>query len=115
MYVPKEVAEAMAEIFDDPETGLSEQALRQLMKEAFLLEMERKRQMGEAMLSGKVVPLAIHRQDGAPNRDCCLHDPSAPSLSRPESNEPKRIHRGHTPENRHPPLEVDSEKGEMAE
>jgi hypothetical protein len=49
--VPKEVAEAMAEIFDDPETGLSEQALRQLMKEAFLLdEMERKRQMGEAML-----------------------------------------------------------------
>jgi hypothetical protein len=63
MYVPKEVAEAMAEIFDDPETGLSEQALRQLMKEAFLLEMERKRQMGEAMLSGKVVPLAIHRQD----------------------------------------------------
>jgi hypothetical protein len=36
------------------ETGLSEQALRQLMKEAFLLEMERKRQMGEAMLSGKV-------------------------------------------------------------
>jgi hypothetical protein len=86
------------------------------MKEAFLLEMERKRQMGEAMLSGKVVPLAIHRQDGAPNRDCCLHDPSAPSLiSRPESNEPKRIHRGHTPENRHPPLEVDSEKGEMAE
>jgi hypothetical protein len=81
MYVPKEVAEAMAEIFDDPnweggmdattiamcdledriasETGLSEQALRQLMKEAFLLEMERKRQMGEAMLSGKVVPLAI--------------------------------------------------------
>ena len=38
------------------ETGLSEQALRQLMKEAFLLEMERKRQIGEAMLSGKVVP-----------------------------------------------------------
>jgi hypothetical protein len=33
------------------------------MKEAFLLEMERKRQMGEAMLSGKVVPLAIHRQN----------------------------------------------------
>jgi hypothetical protein len=45
------------------ETGLSEQALRQLMKEAFLLEMERKRQLGEAMLSGKAVPLAIHRQD----------------------------------------------------
>ena len=66
MYVPKEVVEAMAEIFDDPswegdmdattiamsdledriasETGLSEQA-----------------QTGEAMLSGKVAPLAIHR------------------------------------------------------
>jgi hypothetical protein len=43
------------------ETGFSEQALRQLMKEAFLLEMERKRQMGEAMLSGKVAPLAVLR------------------------------------------------------
>ena len=43
------------------EMGFSEQALRQLMKEAFLLEMERKRQMGEAMLSGKVAPLAIHQ------------------------------------------------------
>ena len=32
-------------------TGLSEQTLRQLMKQAFLLEMERKRQMGEALLS----------------------------------------------------------------
>ena len=82
MYTPKHIAEAMAKIFDDSkmggdmgaiakcgledqiasETGLSEQALRQLMKEAFLLEMERKRQMGEA-LSGKVAPLAIHRQD----------------------------------------------------
>ena len=31
----------------------------QLMKEAFLLEMERKRQIGETMLSGKVAPLAI--------------------------------------------------------
>ena len=42
--------------------------------------------------------------------------PLAPSLiTRPESNEPKRVHRGHTPENRHPPLEVESEKGEMAE
>jgi len=83
MYVPKEVAEAMAEIFDDPswegdmdattiamcdledriasETGLSEQTLRQLMKAALLLEMEKKRQMGEAMLS--VTPLAIRRQD----------------------------------------------------
>ena len=36
------------------DTGLSEQALRQLMREAFLLEMEQKRQMGEAMLFGKV-------------------------------------------------------------
>jgi len=43
------------------EMGFSEQALRQLMKEAFLLEMERKRQMGEAILSGKVAPLAIHQ------------------------------------------------------
>ena len=41
------------------DTDLSEQALRQLMREAFLLEMERKRQMGEAMLSRKVAPLAI--------------------------------------------------------
>jgi hypothetical protein len=31
------------------------------MKEAFLLEMERKRQMGEAILSGKVAPLVIHQ------------------------------------------------------
>ena len=36
------------------DTGLSEQALRQLMREAFLLEMEQKRQLGETMLSGKV-------------------------------------------------------------
>jgi hypothetical protein len=33
------------------------------MREAFLLEMERKRQMGEAMLSGKAAPRTIHRQD----------------------------------------------------
>ena len=33
------------------ETSLSEQALRQLMKEAFLLEIQRKRQMGEALLA----------------------------------------------------------------
>jgi len=64
MYTPKHIAEAMAEIFDDPkwegdttiawcdlwdrvasETGLSEEALRQLMKEGFLLRMEQKRQM----------------------------------------------------------------------
>ena len=48
-------------IASDYETDFSEQALRQLMREAFLLEMERKRQMGEAMLSGKVAPLAIHQ------------------------------------------------------
>ena len=42
------------------DTGLSEQALRQLMREAFLLEMEQKRQMGEAMLFGKVA----RRRDG---------------------------------------------------
>ena len=48
-------------IASDYETGFSEQALRQLMKEAFLLEMERKCQIGEAILSGKVAPLAIHQ------------------------------------------------------
>jgi hypothetical protein len=41
-------------------TGLSEQALRQLMREAFLLEMEQKRQLGDAMLSGKIA----RRRDG---------------------------------------------------
>jgi hypothetical protein len=68
MYVPKEVAEAMAEIFDDPswegdmdattiamcdledriasETGLSEQTLRQLMKAAFLLERRKSARWG---------------------------------------------------------------------
>ena len=56
---------AMCDLEDQiaSETGLSEQALRQLMKEAFLLEMERKRQIGEAMLSGKMVRLATHRLD----------------------------------------------------
>jgi hypothetical protein len=43
-------------------------------------------------------------------------DRLAPSLiSRSESDEPERIDRRYTPENRHPPLEVESEKGEMAE
>jgi hypothetical protein len=68
MYRPKDIAEAMGEIFDDPkweggmggttiawrnlwdrvasETGLSEEALRLLMKEGFLLRVEQKRQMG---------------------------------------------------------------------
>jgi hypothetical protein len=45
------------------EMGFSEQALRQLMKEAFLREMERKRRMGEAILSGKMMPLGIDQQD----------------------------------------------------
>jgi hypothetical protein len=71
MYTPKHIAEAMAELFDDPkweggmgattiawcnlwdrvasETGLSEEALMQLMKEGFLLRMEHKRQMGKVM------------------------------------------------------------------
>ena len=53
-----------------------------------------------------------------PDQQAAMRDlfPLASSLiSRPVSNEPNRVHRGHTPENRHPPLEVESEKGEMAE
>jgi hypothetical protein len=50
------------------ETGFSEQALRQLMKEAFLLEMERKRQMGEAMLSGKVGISSAEESRASPAR-----------------------------------------------
>jgi hypothetical protein len=42
------------------DTGLSEQALRQLMREALLLEMEQKRQLEDAMLSGEVA----RRRDG---------------------------------------------------
>jgi len=42
---------AMCEDQISTETSLSEQALRQLMKEAFLLEIQRKRQMGEALLA----------------------------------------------------------------
>jgi hypothetical protein len=61
MCTTKHIAEAMED--RTGETGFSEQALRQLMKEAFLLEMERKRQMGEAMLSGKMMPLGIDQQD----------------------------------------------------
>jgi hypothetical protein len=70
MYTPKHIAEAMGKIFDDPkweggmgattiawcdlwdrvasETGLSEEALRLLMKDGVLLRMEQKRQMAEA-------------------------------------------------------------------
>jgi len=42
------------------DTGFLEQALRQLMREAFLLEMEQKRQLGDAMPSGEVA----RRRDG---------------------------------------------------
>jgi len=45
------------------DSGLSEQALRQLMREAFLLEMER--QLGEAMLSGEFA----RRRDGIHYRE----------------------------------------------
>jgi len=45
------------------DSGLSEQALRQLMREAFLHEM--KRQLGEAMLSGEVA----RRRDGIHYRE----------------------------------------------
>jgi hypothetical protein len=34
-----------------------------MMKKECLLWIEKMRQFGEEMLSGKVVPLAIHRQD----------------------------------------------------
>jgi hypothetical protein len=34
-----------------------------MMKKESLLWIEKMRQFGEEMLSGKVVPLAIHRQD----------------------------------------------------
>ena len=68
MYTPNHIAEAMAELFDDPkweggmgpttiawrnlwdrvasETGLSGEALMQLMKDGFLLRMEQKRRWG---------------------------------------------------------------------
>ena len=71
MYTPNQIAEAMAELFGDPKweggmagttiawcnlwdrvatvTGLSEEALMQLMKEGFLLRMEQKRQIGKVM------------------------------------------------------------------
>jgi len=45
------------------ETGLSEEGVRQMMKKECLLWVEKRRQFGERILSGKVVPLAIHRQD----------------------------------------------------
>ena len=45
------------------ETGLSEEAVRQMMTKECLLWIEKMRHFGEGMLCGKVVPLAIHRQD----------------------------------------------------
>jgi hypothetical protein len=80
MWTPKDIAEAMEKIpFEDmnmdvgadamsdlwdrvaSETGLSEEAVRQLMNEGYLLLMEM-RQFGEGMHSGKVVPLAIYER-----------------------------------------------------
>jgi hypothetical protein len=78
--------------------------------------------VGLAVSPGYADPLQVVAQaqvwgtDVKPIRSPASPVPLAPSLiTRPESNEPKRVHRGHTPENRHPPLEVESEKGEMAE
>ena len=79
-YTSKDIAEAIEKIPADDldataiawcdlhdritrETGLSEEAVRQMMKKECLLWIEKMRQFGEGMLSGKVVPLAIHRQD----------------------------------------------------
>jgi bifunctional pyridoxal-dependent enzyme with beta-cystathionase and maltose regulon repressor activities len=80
MYTSRDIAEAIEKIPADDldataiawcdlhdritrETGLSEEAVRQMMKKECLLWIEKMRQFGEGMLSGKVVPLAIHRQD----------------------------------------------------
>ena len=76
MYTPKDIAEAIAKMIptDDStnamcdlfdrvasETGISDEALKQLMKEGFLLYAEKMHQFGEEVSSGKVVPLAFHR------------------------------------------------------
>ena len=93
MYTPNHIAEAMAELFDGPkweggvgattiawrnlwdrvasETGLSEEALMQLMKEGFLLRMEQKRQMGKVMRLLTAKPGdrgSIRRTDGGGRR-----------------------------------------------
>ena len=93
MYTPKHIAEAMAVLFDDPkweggmgattmawcnlwdrvasETGLSEEALMQLMKEGFLLRMEQKRQIGKVMRLLTAKPGdrgSIRRTDGGGRR-----------------------------------------------
>jgi hypothetical protein len=78
MYTPKDIAEAIEKIPANDldvtaiawcdlhdritrETGLPDEAVRQIMKKECLLWIEKMRQFGEGMLSGKV--LAIHRQD----------------------------------------------------
>ena len=72
MYTSKDIAEAIEKIPADDldataiawcDLHLSEEAVRQMMKKECLLWIEKMRQFGEGMLSGKVVPLAIHRQD----------------------------------------------------
>jgi len=79
MYTSKDIAEAIEKIpTDDLDvtaiawcdlhnritrgTGLSEEVVRQMMKKECLIWIEKMRQFG-GMLSGKVMPLAIHRQD----------------------------------------------------
>jgi hypothetical protein len=86
MYTPKHIAEAMAELFDDPkweggmgattiawrnlwdqvasETGLSEEALMQLMKEGFLLRMERIPTMTTTRSDGWRPPVPIDDDHG---------------------------------------------------
>ena len=79
MYTSKDIAEAIEKIPTDDldvtaiawcdlhnritrETGLSEEVVRQMMKKECLIWIEKMRQFG-GMLSGNVMPLAIHRQD----------------------------------------------------
>jgi len=52
------------------ETGLSEEALMQLMKEGFLLRMEQKRQIGKVMrlLTAKPGDRGIRHADGGGRR-----------------------------------------------
>jgi hypothetical protein len=86
MYTASEIAEAMEKIPTDDEeaygeaygdlcdrvekeTGLSREEAMKLMEEGLLLWLEKQYQIGEGMLSGKVVPLAIHR----PRLCVCLY------------------------------------------
>ena len=72
MYTSKDIAEAIEKIPADDmtaiawcdlydritrETGLSEEAVRQMMKKECLLWIEKMRQFGEGMLSGKVLAI----------------------------------------------------------